>query len=111
MAELNVANRTLFHGDNLPFLRGINSGTIQLIATDPPFNKNKDFHMPLLKVGCASSQLPRLEPRLGRDTRVGLCAPLFGLSPNPPKDTDGRREDSGRGWVRELQGRWPGVLG
>ena len=31
------------------------------------------------------------------------------LSPNPPKDTDGRREDSGRGWVRELQGRWPGV--
>ena len=22
------------------------------------------------------------------------------LSPNPPKDTDGRREDSGRGWVR-----------
>ena len=31
--------------------------------------------------------------------------------PNPPKDTDGRREDSGRGWVRELQGRWPGVLG
>ena len=31
-----------------------------------------------------------------------------GLNPNPPKDTDGRREDSGRGWVREL---WPGVLG
>ena len=33
------------------------------------------------------------------------------LNPNPPKDTDGRREDSGRGWVRELQGRWPEVLG
>ena len=33
------------------------------------------------------------------------------VNPNPPKDTDGRREDSGRGWVRELQGRWPGVLG
>ena len=30
------------------------------------------------------------------------------VSPNPPKDTDGRREDSGRG-VRELQGRWPGL--
>ena len=41
---LNVANRTLFHGDNLDFLRGINSNTIHLIATDPPFNKNKDFH-------------------------------------------------------------------
>ena len=36
---------------------------------------------------------------------------LFSVNPNPPKDTDGRREDSGRGWVRELQGRWPGVLG
>ena len=44
MAELNVANRTLFHGDNLDFLRGINSGTVHLIATDPPFNKNRDFH-------------------------------------------------------------------
>ena len=36
---------------------------------------------------------------------------IIGHTPNPPKDTDGRREDSGRGWVRELQGRWPGVLG
>ena len=27
------------------------------------------------------------------------------LSPNPPKDTDGRREESGRGGVRELQGK------
>ena len=46
---------------------------------------------------------------------TGLFGPIYGqidpLSPNPPKDTDGRREDSGRGWVRELQGRWPGVLG
>ena len=34
----------------------------------------------------------------------------FGLpfSPNPPKDTDGRREDRRRG-MRELQGRWPGL--
>ena len=29
---------------------------------------------------------------------------LKGLNPNPPKDTDGRREESGRG-VRELQGK------
>ena len=44
MAELNVANRTLFHGDNLDFLRGMNSGSVNLIATDPPFNKSRDFH-------------------------------------------------------------------
>ncbi len=43
-SNLNVANRTLFHGDNLSFLRGINSNSIHLIATDPPFNKGRDFH-------------------------------------------------------------------
>ena len=40
----NFKNRTLFHGDNLPFLRGLNSETVDLIATDPPFNKGRDFH-------------------------------------------------------------------
>lgn len=44
MAEPNFQNRTLYHGDNLDFLRGINSETVHLIATDPPFNKNRDFH-------------------------------------------------------------------
>jgi len=42
--KLNVKNRTLFHGDNLNFLRGINSDCIDLIATDPPFKKDRDFH-------------------------------------------------------------------
>ena len=32
----NFANRTLFHGDNLGFLQGLDSGTVHLIATDPP---------------------------------------------------------------------------
>ena len=44
MAAPNFHNRTLFHGDNLPFLRNINSECVDLIATDPPFNKGRDFH-------------------------------------------------------------------
>ena len=44
MAQPNFQNRTLFHGDNLDFLRGMNSASVHLIATDPPFNKNRDFH-------------------------------------------------------------------
>ena len=44
MGAPNFANRTLYHGDNLPFLRGMNSETVHLIATDPPFNKGRDFH-------------------------------------------------------------------
>ena len=44
MAEPNWKNRTLFHHDNLAVLRGMNSESVDLIATDPPFNKSKDFH-------------------------------------------------------------------
>ena len=40
----NWENRTLFHGDNLKFLRAMNSKSVHLIATDPPFNKGRDFH-------------------------------------------------------------------
>ncbi len=43
MPPPNFANRTLFHGDNLPFLRALNGESVQLIATDPPFNKGRDF--------------------------------------------------------------------
>ena len=44
MTTPNFHNRTLYHGDNLDFLRGMNSETIDLVATDPPFNKGRDFH-------------------------------------------------------------------
>ena len=44
MAERNFANRTLYHGDNLDSLRGMNSRSVNLIVTDPPFNKSRDFH-------------------------------------------------------------------
>ena len=44
MATPNFKNRTLYHGDNLAFLRGMNSETVDLVATDPPFNKSRDFH-------------------------------------------------------------------
>ena len=44
MPERNFDNRTLFWGDNIDFLRAMNSQTVDLIATDPPFNKGRDFH-------------------------------------------------------------------
>ena len=40
----NFRNRTLFWGDNIDFMRAMNSDTVDLIATDPPFNKGRDFH-------------------------------------------------------------------
>ena len=40
MTKNSIAlNRTLFLEDNLPVLRGLDSDSIDLIATDPPFNK------------------------------------------------------------------------
>ena len=43
MPERNFSNRTLFWGDNIDFMRAMNSETVDLIATDPPFNKGRDF--------------------------------------------------------------------
>ena len=45
-----------------------------------------------------------LERNTVNNAAAGLLRKLCELSPNPPKDTDGRREESGRG-VRELQGK------
>ena len=44
MAKPNWKNRTLVKCDNLEFLRSMNSNSVDLIATDPPFNKGRDFH-------------------------------------------------------------------
>ena len=38
-----MKNRTLYCGDNLPIMRDMCSESIDLIATDPPFNKGYDF--------------------------------------------------------------------
>ena len=40
MAEPNFPTSALYICDNLDLMRGMNSETIDLIATDPPFNKN-----------------------------------------------------------------------
>ena len=40
---MNCKNQTVFIGDNREVMLGLNSGCIDLIATDPPFNKEKRF--------------------------------------------------------------------
>ena len=42
---MNFHCRTLFHFDNLLFLRGEDFGRIDFIAIDHPFNKGKNFHV------------------------------------------------------------------
>ena len=43
----NVPNRTIFTGDNLDILRGINSECVDLVYLDPPFNSNRSYAAPL----------------------------------------------------------------
>ena len=38
----NWKNRTLWTGHNLDIVRGMNSGSVDLISLDPPFNSNRD---------------------------------------------------------------------
>ena len=42
MAEQNFPDNTIYELDNLDVLRGMNSETVDLIATDPPFNTKRN---------------------------------------------------------------------
>ena len=42
MAEQNFPDNTIYELDNLDVLRGMNSETVDLIATDPPFNTGRN---------------------------------------------------------------------
>ena len=44
---MNVENRTLFIADNLDIMRGMDSGTVDLIYLDPPFNTNRNYKAPI----------------------------------------------------------------
>ena len=47
MAAPNFADKTIWTGDNLDILRGLNSETVDLIYLDPPFNSNKTYEAPV----------------------------------------------------------------
>lgn len=43
----NWKNRTIFTGDNLDVMRGMNSDSVDLIYLDPPFNSNQERKAPI----------------------------------------------------------------
>ena len=47
MTAPNWANRTMWTGDNLHIMRGMNSETVDLIYLDPPFNSNRNYAAPI----------------------------------------------------------------
>ena len=47
MTKPNFVDKTIWTGDNLDILRGLNSETVDLIYLDPPFNSNKNYEAPV----------------------------------------------------------------
>lgn len=47
MAKKNWKDGTIFIGDNLDIMRGMNSGFVDLIYLDPPFNSNHNYSAPI----------------------------------------------------------------
>ena len=47
MKKPNWSNRTIWTGDNLAIMRGMNSESVDLIYLDPPFNSNRDYAAPI----------------------------------------------------------------
>ena len=47
MTKPNFKNRTLWTGDNLDIMRGLNSESVDLIYLDPPFNSNRNYAAPI----------------------------------------------------------------
>ena len=47
MTAANFKTGTVWTGDNLPVMRGINSACIDLIYLDPPFNSNRNYEAPI----------------------------------------------------------------
>ena len=43
----NVSDRTIWTGDNLDILRGLNSASVDLVYLDPPFNSNRNYAAPV----------------------------------------------------------------
>ena len=47
MGTPNWANETMWTGDNLPIMRGMNSESVDLIYLDPPFNSKANYAAPV----------------------------------------------------------------
>ena len=63
----NFADRTIWTGDNLDILRGLNSASVDLIYLDPPFNSNRNYSAPVGNAAAGRGLQGHLDAvRLGR---------------------------------------------
>ena len=88
MALPNFHNRTLYYGDNLPALRRMNSESVHLIATDPPFKKQRGF----------------FSDAGGYDDRWTWRKDILGLDRKGNAVAENHDD-----WIDQIQDDWPGA--
>ena len=55
MPSANFASATIWAGDNLEVMRGMNSACVDLIYLDPPFNSNRTYKAPISSKAAGAS--------------------------------------------------------
>ncbi len=88
MGTPNFENRTLYYGDNLAALRRMNSESVHLIATDPPFKKQRGF----------------FSDAGGYDDRWTWRKDILGLDRKGNAVAENHDD-----WIDQMQDDWPGA--
>ena len=65
-ADPQAVHRSVFEGDNLHVLRGLDSESVDLIYLDPPFNSNRTYSAP---IGSKAAGAAGVRPFRGRVKR------------------------------------------
>ena len=115
---LNAVNRGVYISDNLPFLKGLNDGCIDLVCIDPPFAKNETF-------GRKNSKSPDpLKPPLSDEERATELALLKRWGINSPADATAKgidwpetaykdfwswERDVHEEWLRDIEDDYPAI--
>ena len=55
MKKPNWSNQTIWTGDNLDIMRGMNSASVDLIYLDPPFNSKADYAAPIGSIAAGAA--------------------------------------------------------
>ena len=101
MTNAAALSRTLFISDNLPVLRGIDSESVDLIATDPPFNKGVKAFEGIVAAGVGKAgQEGLLQGRVDVGRRAGGVGGGHQERPPEPVRRHSGSERRARTWAR-----------
>ena len=94
MTKPNFKNRTLWTGDNLDIMRGLNSESVDLIYLDPPFNSNRDYAAP---IGSAAAGAAFKDTWTLSDVDLAWHGEIAEANPALYRVIDAAREAHGKG--------------